>query len=332
MLVDEICEDGFLGVKSIFGLMDDDGAGAVENFVGDFDVAADGEAMHEFGVELGGFEPGFGNAPLAEVLAGLHFGGGVAVVLGGDPGFAVENVGVFERFSGGVGVANGLCAEGFGFGDQFIGEGVRLRGMDGDVHSAEGGHGESGAGDGVGERFGVPGPAEDEVAVRRNVEFIEGLPVGEGLAGVVAGGFHVDEGFGGEVGEFVHEAVSEVFGEIDLVGEGSDAEDVAVGGENRDGFADVFDFGAVHDDSIAGFESPGSGSGLDDDAGSSHLTNSGLEAGESAEAGVHEEESDDFAIESVVDGIGFELPGEVDEGLNLIAGEGAEGEEVLHLS
>lgn len=45
-----------------------------------------------------------------------------------------------------MGVADGLCAEGFGFGDEFIGERVRFRGVDRDIHSSEGGHGEGSAG------------------------------------------------------------------------------------------------------------------------------------------------------------------------------------------
>lgn len=187
-----------------------------------------------------------------------------------------------------MGVADGLCAEGFGFGDEFIREGVRFGGMDGDVHSSEGSHGKGGAGDGVGERFGMPCPAEDEVAVRRDVEFIEGLPIGEGLARVVAGGFQIDERFGREVGKFVHEVVGEIIGQIDLIGERTDAKDVAIRGKNGDCFADMFDFGAVHDHAIAGFESPGSGAWLDHDAGSSHLPDSCLEAGEGAQARIHE--------------------------------------------
>ncbi len=124
--------------------------------------------------------------------------------------------------------------------------------------------------------------------------------------------------------------ISKVFGEVDLVGERTDAKNVAIGCKNGDGFADMFDFGAVHHDAIAGFESPGSGAWLDHDASSTHLTDSGLEAGKRAQAGIHEEEADHFASESVVDGVGFEFSGEVDKVLNLIAGESPKGEEVVH--
>ncbi len=175
-----------MSVKSILGLMDDDGARAIKNFVGDFNVAANGKAMHEFCVRFSGLEPGFSDAPFAEVFPEAHLRFWVAVVLGSNPRFAVENMGVFECFVCGVSVADGLCSEGFGFGDEFIGEGVRFGGMDRDVHSTEGGHVEGGAWYSVRKRFRVPGPTQDKVPVGGNIEFVQGLPIGEGLAWVVA--------------------------------------------------------------------------------------------------------------------------------------------------
>ena len=85
-----------MSVKSILGLMDDDGARAIKNFVGDFNVAANGKAVHEFGVRPSGFKPGFSDAPFAEVFPEAHLRFWVAVVLGSNPRFAVENMGVFE--------------------------------------------------------------------------------------------------------------------------------------------------------------------------------------------------------------------------------------------
>ena len=76
--------------------MDDDRARAIENLVGDFDVAAYRQAVHELGVGLSSFEPRFGDAPVAEVFSEECLSFRVAVVLGGNPRFAVENVGVFE--------------------------------------------------------------------------------------------------------------------------------------------------------------------------------------------------------------------------------------------
>lgn len=96
MSVDQVCEDCLLRMKAIFGLMNDDRARAIEDFIGDFDVATYGQAVHEFGVGLCGLEPGFGDAPFAEVFSEECLSFRVAVVLGSNPGFAVENVGVFE--------------------------------------------------------------------------------------------------------------------------------------------------------------------------------------------------------------------------------------------
>lgn len=96
--------------------------------------------MHEFCVRLGSFEPRFGDTPVAEVGAGFHFCFWITVVLGGNPRFAVENVGVFESFGVGVGVSERFCAELVGFFGEFGGKMVGFGAMDGDVHASEGGH------------------------------------------------------------------------------------------------------------------------------------------------------------------------------------------------
>ena len=90
-------EEGFLGVHAVFGLVEDDGLGAVEHGVGDFGVAVGGKAVHEDGVGLR-----VGHQRFVD-LVGLEDGGalgGFVLEAHGGADVGVDGVGSGDGFDG----------------------------------------------------------------------------------------------------------------------------------------------------------------------------------------------------------------------------------------
>ena len=73
-------QHGHLDDHAVGGFANHAAARSVENFVGDRDVAAHGQAMHEMAVSPRVLKPVFAHAPLAEWRACLRFDVGVTVV------------------------------------------------------------------------------------------------------------------------------------------------------------------------------------------------------------------------------------------------------------
>ena len=89
-----------LEVEAVFGFLEDDALGAVDDFVGDFDAAVGGEAVHDDGVFGGGGEQ-FGvdliGPEHAEALGLFGF------LAHGNPGVGVDDVGGLDGGSRGRG-------------------------------------------------------------------------------------------------------------------------------------------------------------------------------------------------------------------------------------
>src|SRR6185312_9514702 len=72
-------QNGHLHHQAIEGLALDHGARTIQHFIGDGDIAAHRQAMHEFGVGPRPREPGFAHAPIGQIGAQARVGLGVAV-------------------------------------------------------------------------------------------------------------------------------------------------------------------------------------------------------------------------------------------------------------
>ena len=188
-------------VEAVFGFLEDEGLGAVEDFVGDFDAAVGGEAVEDDGVRRGGFQQG------AVDLVGLEDGeafGFFGFLAHADPGIGVDDVGAAltasQRVVTGVGeieVGN-LAHDAV---DEFGLELVTRGGGDAESYA------EAGAGDhqGAGDVVAIADVGEGEAGEFAEV-FVNGHEVGHGLAGVGVIGEAVDDGdfgVGGEVFEFL---------------------------------------------------------------------------------------------------------------------------------
>ena len=93
-------EEAALKMKAVFGFLEDHALGAVHDFVGDFDAAIGGQAVHddgglrrpgeEFGIDLVGPKDG-------EALGFFGF------LAHGDPGIGIDDIGVLDDGIGIVG-------------------------------------------------------------------------------------------------------------------------------------------------------------------------------------------------------------------------------------
>ena len=86
-------EQGFLRVHAVFGLVEDDGLRTVEHLVGDFGVAARGQAVHEHRVRLRFLHQGFVDLEGAEDGRAL---GGFMLHAHGDADIGIDSIGAFD--------------------------------------------------------------------------------------------------------------------------------------------------------------------------------------------------------------------------------------------
>src|SRR5882762_2577697 len=95
--------------------------------------------------------------------------------------------------------------------------------------------------------------------------------------------FEIDEWWVDECGHRRKPAIRQILGQVLTVGEGADAQRIAVGGEHRQAFADVLGGGAVHHYAITPLQLPAALSRRDDERGTPEARHGGLERGERAE-------------------------------------------------
>ncbi len=126
-------------MEAVFGFLEDDGLGAVDDFVGDFDAAVGGEAVHDDGGGRGGGEEGGVDLIILEDGEAFGFFGFLSHA---DPSVGVDDVGVFDGLFG-IAVAGEIEGGDFGddAGDEFGFEFVTGGGGDTELHA------EAGAGD-----------------------------------------------------------------------------------------------------------------------------------------------------------------------------------------
>ena len=272
MLLEQGVQDGFLHVHPIFGLVEDDGLRAVENFGRNFEAAVRRKTVHEnsfgrghgheFGVDLIGRED---RSARFGFRLEAHTGPSVGIDgLRARDGFAR----VGEEFDFGFGFAG----DAFGIGDNF---GKRLIvGRRGDLHV----HAET--------RGEIQERVADVVAVAHVGEFeaaklaeffFEREEIGERLAGMEFVGKGVDDGNAGIGGHFV-----ENFLRVDTSHDAVDPA-VEIAGDVSDGFA--------------GAERSGGLRMVEEDHAAAHALDADVEGDTGAQRGLFENQSDEFAGE-----------------------------------
>lgn len=299
-------EEAFLEVEAVFGLLEDDGLWAIDNFVGDFDAAVGGEAVHDDGVTGGEFEQVGVDLVGGEDGEALGF---FSFLTHADPGVGVDDVGILEDVAG---FAGGGEIEIGGLAHHTIEEGG--------FEFEAGGRGdaefnlEAGAGDheGAGHVVAVADVGEGFSVEAAGAEvFFDGEEIGHGLAGVGVIGEAVDDGDGGELGEALEFIVLEDAGHDGVGHAGEDACDIG------DGFAGAeADFG-----------------GGDVEGVSAHVVHGGFEGDAGAEGGFFEDAGEDFAGGDGVIASGglelfFETFGDVEDVYEGLLGGVGDGDEV----
>ena len=139
-------EKGLLGVEAIFGLVEDDRSGTVDDVVGDFLAAVRGQAVHEDGVVTGRIHEVGVHLIWAE---GLEAGFELVFESHADPGIGVDGVGAADCFSRIADDLDGGRSVGDrpGFGDG-VGAGLEsIRAGQGYGHTDPGSSGDKGVGD-----------------------------------------------------------------------------------------------------------------------------------------------------------------------------------------
>ncbi len=86
-------QNGHLHRQAIEGLALDHRARAVQDFIGDGDIAAHRQAVHELGVGQGAREPAFPHAPIGEIRAQSRIGFDIAVIQRGAPFLGIQHAG-----------------------------------------------------------------------------------------------------------------------------------------------------------------------------------------------------------------------------------------------
>ncbi len=290
-----------MGVEAVFGLVEDGLSVGFHDFVGDFFAAIGGEAVHDEGAGFGVGHEGVVDLPGAEDFDAL---GGLLFFAHADPDVGVDGVGICHSGDGIVGDGEvGLVREG---GEEAGGGLECFGGADDDVEAAADGGPDPGAGD-----VAVAIAHEDDAFVFPGAEaFLNGEEVGEDLTGVFVIGEGVD---GGDAG---------VMGEVDdvLLGEGADDGAVDHPAEDASG---VFDGFTTAELDIGPGEEHG---------GAAEFADADFEADAGAGGGLGEDEGPLLTGEDLGGGgaILFQGGTEVDEGFDLLAGEGFDGEEVVH--
>jgi len=299
-------QDGFLHVHAIFGLVEDDGLRAVENFRRDFEAAVRRKTVHEDGVGSGeSHEFGVDLIRLEDGVAGFFFsfeahagpGIGVHSLRAGD-GFAW----IGEEFDLGLGFAG----DALGIGDDFGKRGVVGRRGDAEVHAETRGQIDERVADVV-----AIADVRELEAAKIAESFGEREIVGECLARM----------------EFIRERVDDrnvrvsrqIFENFLLVDAGNDALDPAVeiAGDIGDGFACAeagLGLGVVEKDDVA-----------------AHALNAHVECDASAKGRLFENEGDEFSGErgSVADRASFDVGGELQEIACMRGAPFGAGEEIV---
>src|SRR5437763_6921398 len=147
---------------------------------------------------------------------------------------------------------------------------------------------------------------------------------------MIQGGLEVDEGLLREARHGVEGRLGEITRQILALGEGADAERVAIGGERRDALAHGLGGGAVHHHARAGLELPAAAAGVDDERVAAEARHGRLEGGQRAQRGVEEQQREDPAGERARLGLLLQAPRELEEREHLLALEVREIDEALH--
>ncbi len=102
------------------------------------------------------------------------------------------------------------------------------------------------------QRLRVIDPAQHEFCAARYLELVQRAPIGQRLAGMIHGRFHVDQRLVAQLVDQSEQSLVQIVFEILALGKGAHAQRVAVRRQHRDALANVLGGGAVHDGIAAG--------------------------------------------------------------------------------